>query len=163
GIQLGSDDGVSPNDVSDLDGGPNSLQNFPVVSAAIPSGTDTTIYATLNSSPHTSFGIRFYSSGACDASGFGEGESYLGSTTVSTAGNGDASLFFVATPSLPAGSVVTATASDPQGNTSEFSACRTVTTDASSLDRDADGCADSREAGADRKLGGRRDPLSPWD
>src|SRR5207248_11097850 len=70
GIQLGSDDGVSPNDVSDLDGGPNSLQNFPVVSAAISSGTDTTIYATLNSSPNTSFGIRFYSSGACDASGF---------------------------------------------------------------------------------------------
>ena len=62
---------MSPNDVSDLDGGPNSLQNFPVVSAAISSGTDTTIYATLNSSPNTSFGIRFYSSGACDASGFG--------------------------------------------------------------------------------------------
>lgn len=125
GIDLG-DDGVTPNDPGDPDFGPNLLQNFPVLTRAGADGTQTIVEGTLNSTPSTGyFEIQFYSSPACDASGYGEGETYLGSTLVQTDANGDAS-FTATLPAVATGSVITATATDPSGNTSEFSACADV-------------------------------------
>ncbi len=56
--------------------------------------------------------------------GFGEGETFLGQKTVRTNRRGKASFTFPTT--LAAGQVVTATATDASGNTSEFSQGRTV-------------------------------------
>jgi len=120
GIDLGPD-GVTPNDAGDGDTGANNLQNFPVISLAT-SGS-TAVQGTLNSTPSTQFVLHFSSNTSCDGSGNGEGESFLGSTTVMTNASGNAS-FTVAFPqTVPPGRFITATATDPGGNTSEFSAC----------------------------------------
>ena len=124
GIDLGPD-GTSPNDAGDADAGANNLQNFPVVSSAASNGAATSVSGTLNSTASTAFRVEFFSSATCDASGGGEGAQLLGSADVTTDSNSNAA-FNVTLPNVAVGQVVTATATDPSGNTSEFSACRAV-------------------------------------
>jgi CSLREA domain-containing protein len=128
GIDLGGD-GVSPNDAGDGDSGPNNFQNFPVVTRAI-TGAVNLIQGTINTTPNSAAGytIDFYSSASCDGSGNGEGRTYIGTVgTPKTDANGNASFSF--TPgALTPGEVITATATDSAGNTSEFSACRIINT-----------------------------------
>ncbi|HMZ19342.1 MAG TPA: BACON domain-containing carbohydrate-binding protein, partial [Blastocatellia bacterium] len=122
GIDLGSF-GVSGNDSGDGDGGANNLQNFPVLTSAVVPASSTSIQGTLNSAANTTYRVEFFSNPACDVSGNGEGQVYLGFTNVTTDAGGNAA-FSVSLPvSLTFGHVVTATATDPAGNTSEFSAC----------------------------------------
>ncbi len=125
GIDLGSD-GVTPNDPGDADAGPNNLQNYPVLSAAVSDGISTRIQGTLDSVPATTFAIEFFASPSCDSSGNGEGQTLLGEASVTTDSFGKAS-FLMSVPSGSSNQVVTATATDPAGNTSEFSACAGVT------------------------------------
>ncbi|MCC2667573.1 MAG: repeat-containing protein [Armatimonadetes bacterium] len=121
GIDLGVD-GVSPNDPGDPDTGANNLQNYPVLTTAYTSGGSTTVKGSLDSTPGTQFRVEFFSSPTADPSGHGEGERYLGSTLVTTGVSGTVN-FQAAVPVLVAGGHrVTATATDPNGNTSEFSA-----------------------------------------
>jgi titin len=118
GIDLGGD-GVTPNDPGDADSGPNQLQNFPVLCVAL-AGATTRVAGTVNSLANTTFTLDFYASAEADPSGFGEGERYLGSALVTTDGSGDARFeVTLAAPTTP-GEAVTATATDPAGNTSEF-------------------------------------------
>jgi len=118
-------DGVTANDAGDGDTGANNLQNFPVLTSAV-SGS-TRVQGTLNSTPSTQYTLEFFHSGSCDPSGFGEGESFLGSTTVETDAGGNASFSVEFAESVPAGRFITATATDSAGNTSEFSQCQMVT------------------------------------
>lgn len=119
--------GVNPNDAGDADtGDPNLLQNFPVVTSAAAGGGNVTIGGTLNSTPSTTFRVEFFSNTACDPSGFGEGQSFLGATTVNTDAGGNAA-FAGLVFALPGGQLfITSTATDPVGNTSEFSQCFTA-------------------------------------
>ena len=126
GIDLASD-GVTPNDDCDSGRGPNLLQNYPLLTSAVPSGGSTTIRGTLNSVPNTTLLLEFFSNGLGDSSGFGEGENYIGYTQVTTDASCSASFEVTLPVSVAPGFVVTATATDPAGNTSEFSACRPVT------------------------------------
>ncbi len=121
GIDLDGN-GVTANDPADADQGANNLQNFPVLTSVMSVGNNTTIQGTLNSTPNKTFQIDFYSSAALDASGHGEGALYIGTTPVTTDANGNATIN--ATFAVPLGEdrVVTATATDSEGNTSEFSA-----------------------------------------
>ena len=114
----------TPNDANDVDDGPNHLQNFPVLTSVANSGGFTTITGTLNSTPSRTFRVEFFANAACDASGFGEGQTFLGATNVTTSGSGTAT-FTVSFPTV-SGSAFTATATDTNGNTSEFSACVTA-------------------------------------
>jgi parallel beta-helix repeat protein len=116
--------GVTPTDACDADTGPNGIQNFPVLTTAIQSGSSTHVTGTLNSKAGTAFSLDFYASPSCDALGYGEGATYLGSTSLSTDGGCNGS-FDIVIP-VPTSGVVTATATDPAGNTSEFSACAVV-------------------------------------
>ncbi|MEO1652891.1 MAG: PKD domain-containing protein, partial [Bacteroidota bacterium] len=53
----------------------------------------------------------------------GEGETFLGFTTVNTDSNGDASFSVPLSVIVADGAFITATATDPRGNTSEFGVC----------------------------------------
>src|SRR5262249_5957579 len=118
--------GPTPNDPCDTDTGPNHLQNFPVLTGASSVGGSTSIQGTLTSNPNRPFRIEFFSSPACDPTGFGEGQTLLGSVDVSTDGTCNATIN--ATLPVSAGpGVVTATATDlTTGDTSEFSACQAL-------------------------------------
>jgi uncharacterized repeat protein (TIGR01451 family) len=125
GIDLGTT-GVTPNDVGDADVGANNLQNFPVITSALSRPTGTTISGTLNSAANSSYTIELFSNAACDASGNGEGETFVTRLAVTTDAAGNATFSTVVTPPLAAGRGLTATATDLSGNTSEFSACVAV-------------------------------------
>jgi CSLREA domain-containing protein len=126
GIDLGTN-GVTPNDLNDGDLGANSLQNFPVLTLAASSGGSTTLSGTLNSTSNTNFSLEFFVNDACDPLGFGEGQTLIGQGMVMTMGN-DASFTFTFPVTVSPTQFITATATDPNGNTSEFSACVQVCT-----------------------------------
>lgn len=74
--------------------------------------------------PNTEYNIQFFSNTSCDPSGAGEGQFFLGQTTVTTDALGSGTFSFLSPPLF--GQVITATATDPNGNTSQFSECRQV-------------------------------------
>jgi Concanavalin A-like lectin/glucanases superfamily len=106
---------------NDSDVGPNRQQNFPTLLAAT-LGANTHVTGDLNSTPDAAFTLDFYSSPAADPSGYGEGRRYLGSATVMTDAAGFAHFDVLLDAATVAGEVVTATATDSDWNTSEFSA-----------------------------------------
>ena len=120
GIDLGDED-VTQNDGGDGDSGENALQNFPVLTDVTWSSTDVTIDGTLNSAASTTYRVEFFANTTVDTSGYGEGQTYLGFVDVTTDGSGNASFSRNLTVAVPAGASYTATATDPAGNTSEFS------------------------------------------
>ena len=123
GIDLGPT-GVTANDAGDGDTGANGLQNFPIVSAAWPlAGGGTQIQGVLHSSPNGAFDLYFYENAAClpPSQRVLQGWTYLGETQVTTDGNGTATYDVTLTPTVADGAHVSATATDDQGNTSEFS------------------------------------------
>lgn len=119
GIDLAAN-GVTPNDPGDADEGPNALQNSPFLSSAKTDGDLVKLVGTLGGRPSVSYRIEIFASKSCDPSGFGEGEKLVGSFAAS------ADTFSQELPKEPALPFITATATDPQGNTSEFSRCAMV-------------------------------------
>jgi uncharacterized repeat protein (TIGR01451 family) len=116
--------GVTPNDTGDPDTGANNKQNFPIITAANGvSGGGVNVVGTLNSNASATFTLHFYSNASCDSSGNGEGQTLLGSGAVTTNASGNATFNFNLTGSASLGQSITATATNSQGNTSEFSAC----------------------------------------
>ena len=126
GIDLAGVIGVDLNDAGDADTGANNLQNFPVLTGPAPGGTNAT--GTLNSTASTTFRIEFFASTSCESDGYGEGETYLDFTNVTTDGGGNANINYTLSTPLPSGKFVTATATDPSNNTSEFSLCGPIPT-----------------------------------
>ena len=127
--------GVTGNDAGDGDTGANGLQNFPVLSSATDNGATATIGGSLNSVASQTYRIEFFRNAICDASGNGEGKAFIGSQDVTTDAGGNASFTAVlAAPDVAAGDRITATATDPTGSTSEFSACLTATGDPASFE-----------------------------
>ncbi|HEY6806774.1 MAG TPA: Calx-beta domain-containing protein [Pyrinomonadaceae bacterium] len=132
GIDLGSD-GVTNNDSGDGDSGPNFRQNFPVITNVTISAGSANIQGTLNSVANTNFQLDFYANSVCDSGGFGEGARWLGSAPVTTSAVGDTNFNLNFSVSLTAGQVITATATDPSGNTSEFSQCSSLSSSRGSV------------------------------
>ncbi len=125
GIELGPA-GPNANDPGDSDTGANNLQNFPIITSVMAGGGSTNVKGSLNSSASTSFNLDFYRNSTCDPSGNGEGEHFIGSTLVTTDASGNANFDTTFAVSTAASEVLTATATDLSGNTSEFSPCATV-------------------------------------
>jgi uncharacterized repeat protein (TIGR01451 family) len=134
-------DGPTPNDPGDTDSGPNNLQNFPVLTTVASAGGSTTISGTLDSAPGT-YRVEFFANDAADPTSFGEGQIFLGFSDVTIDA---AKKDFTATLPVVVGPTqfVTATATDPAGNTSEFSQL------VADLAVAATGSADPAPAGAD--------------
>jgi hypothetical protein len=124
GIDLNGD-GPTPNDPGDGDSGPNGLQNYPVLTTAWVGPATVRIQGALNSLASVLFLLQFYASPACDGSGFGEGETFLGTAKLMTDGTGNAAIDVTLPVPVALGSAITATANGPSG-TSEFSACVTA-------------------------------------
>jgi parallel beta-helix repeat protein len=124
GIDLGVA-GVTPNDACDADPGANMLQNYPVLTQAV-SGNGTVVRGTLNSRPNQTFTLQFFANPTCGSANYpnnGQGQTYLGQTSVLTSNNCNASFAVHLPAQLPASYAITATAIDSANNTSEFSAC----------------------------------------
>ena len=124
-IELGSV-GIQVNDEGDGDSGANGFQNYPILNSAGPAfaqGAGTRIIGSLNSMASTTFDLDFYSNPPCAArpQEFLEGEVYLGSEQVTTNGSGDVSFDITLPANVDPGSRISATATDPDGNTSELS------------------------------------------
>jgi len=122
GIDLG-DDGPTPNDFQDADGGVNGLQNTPIIASVTVGASDVEIVGRLNSTPSTTFDLDFYASPSCSPrpQAYLQAVQPIGGTQVTTDANGDAAFDVTFPATLDAGSRVTATATDPGGNTSELS------------------------------------------
>lgn len=106
------------NDVGDADTGPNSLQNYPVLTS-VSAGPSTKASGTLNSAANTNFALDFFRSTTPDPTLHGEGETYVGSINVTTDAGGNAAFVATFTGDFAA-EFFTATATDPAGNTSEL-------------------------------------------
>ena len=128
GIDLG-DTGVTLNDsvpdatggyIYDSDIGPNYLQDNPVLKFITFGGGEIKITGSLRSAINTEYIIQFFASKSGDESGFGEGQEYLGSVVITTNSSGIAEFSKNFTRSM-SGEKITATATDANGNTSEFS------------------------------------------
>lgn len=131
------DDGVTLNDSGDSDSGGNDRQNFPVLTSAVRSAGVTTVQGSLNSAASTTYRLEFFVSSIADSSGSGEGQMYFGSKDVTTDATGNVSFAIPIALAAPSGWVVSATATDPAGNTSEFSNTVTVAVsgDGTTVDR----------------------------
>src|SRR4029077_14919775 len=96
GIQLeitGAPDCVNnTNDHCDVDTGANNLQNYPVITSVISGGGSTTIQGSLDSAPNTTFRIEFFDNVQCHSSGFGQGETFIGSADIPTDANCNATI-----------------------------------------------------------------------
>ena len=113
-------DGVTLNHVGFL-AGPNDLQNFPVITNASGYAANTIVSGTLNSLANGTFFIDVYRNLAADPSGYGEGQFYLGTVSVTTDGSGNAGFAFTNNAGNYAGQYLTATTTSAGGDTSEFS------------------------------------------
>lgn len=127
--------GPTANDATDADTGPNNFMNFPVINDATQNGTNLAINFDLDAadSPVDQYRVEFFANDTADASGYGEGQTYLGSTTVTNGAGQLASLTLPANTDLT-GKVLSATttaidATTPSdfGATSEFSQVRSIT------------------------------------
>ncbi len=125
GIDLGNP-GAAPNDAGDPDAGANNLQNFPIITRAMPGTGSVTLQGRLNGAANTAFALEFFANANCDPSGFGEGATLLGSASATTDGTGDATFDAAFASAAPEGNFVSATATDAAGNTSEFSPCARI-------------------------------------
>lgn len=121
GIDLGSD-GVTLNDIMDTDIGANEQQNYPTLTSA--RSSTRIIAGQLKSKANKIYALDFFSSATCDPSLHGEGKNFIGAFNVTTNAMGVVNFSHVVAGSFPVGFKITATATDPTGNTSEFSVCR---------------------------------------
>lgn len=118
GSDLGND--VTVNDVLDADTGPNNLMNFPELSKVLLSASSWEITGKLSTGPNLICTVDFYAVWRLNTANHGGAVSYVGSTTVLTDASGSAS-FKVTLPRSAIPVAYAATATDPSGNTSEFS------------------------------------------
>jgi hypothetical protein len=102
--------------------GGNKLQPAPTISQALADGSGpTAVVGSLFAAPNKTYTIEFFAAEEADPSGYGEGEIYVGSQFVTTDAAGNAVFVASGLPTVQKGMWVSATATDPNGNTSEFS------------------------------------------
>jgi hypothetical protein len=105
-----------------LDGSANHGQAAPTIRSATPLTTETLVSGTLASAPSTTFLIQLFTSTSPDAAGSYEGQTLVGSTTVTTGSSGQASFSLALSGSIPIGAAITATATNLiTGDSSAFS------------------------------------------
>lgn len=125
GIDL-ENDGLTPNDPGDVDGSSdgsyqpaNHFQNHPVLASVEFRDGNVTVAGTLDSKPNKNFRVELFATNPQASRGYSEGQTFLGVANVATDASGRAS-FHVTLPIASPDQIITATATDALGNTSEF-------------------------------------------
>jgi CSLREA domain-containing protein len=125
-------DGVTPNDNNDSDSGGNNLQNFPESISVSRTATGLNISGRVDreaTATSITYTIGVYANPDCSAASDREGERFLGSfnfTSTNQSVETFTNVAFATTDALPIGTGIVLTATDPTGNTSEFSACTDI-------------------------------------
>ncbi len=107
------------NDPGDADGGPNELQNYPTLTATLLED-GVALVGELSSKANTAYHLEFFAADEPGTNGLVQGEYFLGTQEVVTAADGRVPI--LASYPTPRRELdwVTATATDPAGNTSVF-------------------------------------------
>ncbi len=117
-----------------------SLQPAPVLTTSATLGGKTTITGSISGSPspNTQLSLDFFASPSSTSPPSIQGKTYLGSTTVTTDAQGNATFTATFSTTVPAGQIVTATSSVGISSTSQFSnGVANVTSSAAFLGTDA--------------------------
>jgi titin len=99
-----------------------NTSNMVVLTEAVSAGETTGVQGTLSTYPNGQFLIQFYDNIAPNPSGYGEGLTYLGSTSIMTGATGTASFVASLPMRVTPGTYVSATATDSANTTWEFCA-----------------------------------------
>ncbi len=119
GIDLDNYSGVPlPNN----SGNPNNNgQNYPVITSVGVTTGGATAKGTLEAAVDATYTVEFFLNNAADSSGYGQGQTFLTSRTVTTDATGNATFSVFLGNSVTLGKFISATATDSNNNTSEFS------------------------------------------
>lgn len=101
--------------------GPNHLQPAPVLVAIERKGQMILRGGLADSASSTTFQLDVFANDSCTADGYGQGKRFLLGAEIATGIGGQGG--FQTTTAISAEHLFTATATDPEGNTSEFSRC----------------------------------------
>jgi hypothetical protein len=127
--------GPTANDPGDADGGPNLLQNFPLINgvafASPPAPAATDVAASVKGvldGPPGSYRIDAYFGNGCNANGRGHAEAYAGAMQVTIAPGATRARFSLGAtvPNVAADGVLALSATDAFGNTSEIGSCASL-------------------------------------
>jgi hypothetical protein len=116
----------------------NNGANAPELESVVFTETEVRVEGRIDSLSDAAFRLEFFSSATCDDSGYGEGATFLGfeDTTTNDVGH---DRYTVTLPiANPDEGFITATATDADGNTSEFSNCVSETGSSVGLAFDSD-------------------------
>jgi hypothetical protein len=106
-----------------LNNGGNNNQPAPQLTSVVTSSSDVTIQGTLDAAANTTYTLEFFSNPGPGPNG----KFYLGTITVTTDASGHADFTATFDGLVSVGDYITATATDPVENTSEFSIAQIVT------------------------------------
>jgi hypothetical protein len=147
GIDLEGLNGRDSNDAGDADVGPNHLQNFPIITNVVVSLAGVTFQGFLASAPNAPYAVEFFINPLCDSSASCEGQTFVGSTNLTTDATGTNFFSVTMSANVSCRFLASATATDTNNNTSELSVCRLSI----GIDTDGDRACDAEEvlAGTD--------------
>jgi len=112
--------GTTSNDADDSDTGSNGLQNYPYILSSTFDGTNTTIEGYLISAENQTYRLEFFNDTNPDGNTLGEASEYLGSLNLNFPVGSNKENFSFSVLGDYTNGYLTATATDPNGNTSEF-------------------------------------------
>jgi hypothetical protein len=98
-----------------------NTSNLAALTAAFSDGVKTSIQGSLSSHANGHFLVQFYENVAPNPSGYGEGQTNIGSTNITTGANGQASFILTFPFAVPVGRYLSATVTDATDTTWEFS------------------------------------------
>jgi parallel beta-helix repeat protein len=102
--------------------GPEDYQNYPVITNAFGLGNSTIVRGNFNSLPNDTYYIDFYANTVEESYGYGQGQTYMGSTTVMTSAAGNALFAYTNSSVNYSGQYITVTATAATGDSSQFAA-----------------------------------------
>lgn len=114
--------GVNANDSADLDSGPNTLLNYPLIDSGVTKSGRLTVYGRMLGRRGETYVFSIYVTDTSDPTGYGEGRTVVGSSAA-TADEMGVARFSTSITALRPNQSVCAIAHTLEGNTSEFSRC----------------------------------------